>query len=143
MSGSKRALVTTSLLYLFSASTGARVSIDEDLPMAFLGKTSPNMPQEDFVRGLGTALSPGVKMLVGQVALTALAARRGPLGKLGARGLALYGVITAIGMLGERITFVALHPRTFDPPKAIIIAGNVVLSLLLVAFGLAAAKRDA
>ncbi len=78
-------LIRASMLYLLSASTGARVAIDEDIRGQFLGRCSENMPQEDFVRGMGTALSPGVKMLVAQMAATALAGRRGFLGRLGVR----------------------------------------------------------
>ena len=141
MKPTQRALVATSVLYLLNASTGARIAIDEDIPVVFLGRCSPNMPQEDFVRGMGTALSPGVKTLAGQVALTALAIRRGPLGSLGMRGLALYGLAVTIGMLGERVTYVALHPRTFDPPKAIVIVGNLILPLLMTTLAIVELRR--
>jgi hypothetical protein len=132
----QRALTVASCLYLFNASTGARVAIDEDIPTMFLGRCSPNMPQEDFVRGMGTALSPGVKMLAAQVALTLLVGKRGPLRKVGALGLALYGAAATVGMLGERITYVALHPKTFDPPRAIIILGNIFLPVTMLVLGL-------
>ena len=129
------------MLYLFSASTGARIAIDEDLPEEFLGRRSENMPQEDFVRGRGTALSPGVKMLTVQMVATLLASRRGFLGKVGAGGLTILGVASTFGMLGEAITYRVLNPKTFDPPKAIVIIANIVFPILMIVFGVRALKR--
>jgi hypothetical protein len=134
-SQSLRGLVRASLLYLFSASTGARIAIDEDIRAQFLGKCSENMPQEDFVRGMGTALSPGVKMLVAQVAATALAGRRGLLGRIGVTALTLLGGAATVGMLGEAVTYQVLNPKTFDPPKAIIVVANIIFPLMMVLFG--------
>jgi hypothetical protein len=141
MEGTQRALVTASMLYLFTASTGARIAIDEDISACFLGRLSPNMPQEDFVHGFGTALSPGVKMLAAQTALTFLASRRGPLGSWGAAGLSVLGTAALAGMLGERITYSALHPRTFDPPKATIIILNILLPAAMALLGMNAASK--
>jgi hypothetical protein len=142
MEGTQRALVTASMLYLFSASTGARIAIDEDISACFLGNSSPNMPQEDFVHGFGTALSPGVKMLAAQTVLTFLASRRGPLGKWGAAALSIYGLAALAGMLGERITYTALHPRTFDPPKATVVILNILLPAAMALLGVSAARGD-
>jgi hypothetical protein len=128
-------LIASSLLYLLSASTGARIAIDEDIRGQFLGKCSENMPQEDFVRGMGTALSPGVKMLAVQVAATALAGRRGLLGKMGAATLTLIGGAAIVGMLGEAETYRALNPKTFDPPVATVIVANVIIPAMMVIFG--------
>jgi hypothetical protein len=128
-------LIRASMLYLLSASTGARIAIDEDIRGQFLGRCSENMPQEDFVRGMGTALSPGVKMLVAQMAATALAGRRGFLGRIGVAALTLLGAAATLGMLGEAVTYQALNPKTFDPPKAIIITGNIILPLIMVLLG--------
>jgi len=123
------------MLYLLSASTGARIAIDEDMRGQFLGKCSENMPQEDFVRGMGTALSPGVKMLVAQMAATALAGRRGFLGRIGVAALTMLGAAATVGMLGEAVTYQALNPKTFDPPKAIIVGGNIILPVMMVLLG--------
>jgi hypothetical protein len=128
-------LIRASMLYLLSASTGARIAIDEDIRGQFLGRCSENMPQEDFVRGMGTALSPGVKMLVAQMAATALAGRRGFLGRIGVATLTLLGASATVGMLGEAVTYQALNPQTFDPPKAIIITGNIILPVMMVLLG--------
>lgn len=133
--GSKKGLIGSSILYLLTASTGARVAIDEDIRVQFLGKCSENMPQEDFVRGLGTALSPGVKMLVAQMAATLLAGRSGIAGKAGALLLTLLGAVAMFGMLGEAVTYQSLNPKTFDPPRATIVIANIVLPLLMVLFG--------
>ena len=132
---SPKGLVRASMLYLFSASTGARVAIDEDIGAQFLGRCSENMPQEDFVRGMGTALSPGVKMLVAQMAATALAGRPGLPGRIGVAALTLLGAVATAGMLGEAVTYRVLNPTTFDPPKAIIVIANIILPLLMVLFG--------
>ncbi len=131
----KKGLIASSMLYLLSASTGARIAIDEDIRGQFLGKCSENMPQEDFVRGMGTALSPGVKMLVAQMAATLLAGRRGVIGKVGVLILTLLGGAATVGMLGEAVTYKSLNPKTFDGPRATIIVANIVLPLLMVIFG--------
>lgn len=135
MRKSRWGLVTASTLYLFSASTGARIAIDEDIPAAFLGRPSRKTPQEDFVRGTGTALSPGVPMLMAQVLLTALAPWRGKVGLAGAGGLMLMGMAATIGTLGEPITYRVLHPKSFDPPRAIVVLSNILLPVLMMAFG--------
>ncbi len=132
---SPKGLVATSLLYLLSASTGARIAIDEDIRGQFLGRCSEKMPQEDFVRGMGTALSPGVKMLVAQAAATTLAGRRGFLGRVGVFALTLLGAGATVGMLGEAVTYQALNPRTFDPPVATIVVANVALPAMMVILG--------
>ena len=124
-----------SLLYLLSASTGARIAIDDDIRGEFLGTCSENMPQEDFVYGMGTALSPGVKMLAAQVAATALAGRRGLPGKVGAFALTLLGAGATVGMLGEAVTYRVLNPKTFDPPKAIVVVANVALPVAMAVLG--------
>ncbi|HKP52878.1 MAG TPA: hypothetical protein VJ183_09520 [Chloroflexia bacterium] len=128
-------LIRASMLYLFSASTGARIAIDEDIRGQFLGRCSEKMPQEDFVRGMGTALSPGVKMLVAQMAATALAGRQGFLGNVGVAALTLLGAAATVGMLGEAVTYQVLNPRTFDPPKAIIVTGNIIFPIIMVLLG--------
>jgi len=117
------------------------MAIDEDLPEEFLGRRSENMPQEDFVRGTGTALSPGVKMLTVQMVATLLAGRRGVLGKVGAGGLIVLGVASTFGMLGEAITYRVLNPKTFDPPKAIVVISNILFPILMIVFGVRAMKR--
>lgn len=136
MGKSKWGLVSASLLYLFSASTGARIAIDEDIPAAFMGRASRKTPQEDFVRGTGTALSPGVPMLTVHMAMSALAPWPGKIGVVGVLGLIALALGEAIGMLGEPITYKVLDPKTLDPPRAIVVACNIVLPILMIVFGI-------
>lgn len=141
MATSKWGLISASILYLFSASTGARIAIDEDIPAAFMGRPSRKTPQEDFVRSTGTALSPGVPMLTAHMLMTALAPLPGRIGAVGAVGLIVLALGEIIGMLGEPITYRVLNPRTIDQPKAIVVACNIVLPLLMVLFGIAELSR--
>ena len=66
------AVVSFSALYTSSALAGAFLSIRDSLPEAPFGWHSATPPRKAFLMGTGTALSPGLPMLVLQAAATAL-----------------------------------------------------------------------
>jgi hypothetical protein len=120
-----------SLAYILAAGTGAAVAIREDLPGAFLGRTTGRTARGDFLLGAGTALSPGLAMLAAQAAFTLLARRGGRAGAVGAAGLALLGTGATVGLLGEPIVWRVLSRRGFDAPKAALVAVMIALPVAL------------
>lgn len=124
-----------SALYLLSAAVGAGVAIREGMPGEFLGRKSGRSASEDFFRGTGTALSPGLAMLATQSVLTVLSTRADKAGTAGTAGLTALGAGATIGMLGEPVTYRAFSPKTFDPAKAALVSALVALPLLTTALG--------
>ncbi len=128
-------LIAVSILYLFNAGVGAKIAVSEDLPGEFAGKRSGKSARNDFVTGFGTALSPSLSMLVAQALFIALVCQSRRLGSLGVGGLTINGFLFTVGMLGEPIAYKVFNPRAFDLPKAIVVAGNIVLPLCMLVFG--------
>jgi hypothetical protein len=128
------ALSTVSVLWLLNAAIGARVAIREDLPQEFAGMTRWHDPSADFFKG-GTALSPGLPMMVLQALFLVLSARSGRTGKVGSAGLVALGAGSTLGYLGEPITYRVLSPRTFDAAKAPIVSAAIALSALMSVLG--------
>jgi uncharacterized membrane protein YeaQ/YmgE (transglycosylase-associated protein family) len=129
-------LVQSSILYLIWASIGAVVAIVLDRPAQFGGSTSGLPVVQDFIFGMGTAMSPPLLWwLVPQALLTWLAwnqmNRRSTWGVI---GLALFGATAFIGALGEPITYELLSPSTFNPLLAIIQAGMIIIPLVMMVF---------
>ena len=124
-----------SALYLLSAAVGAGVAIREGMPGDFLGRKSGRSASADFLRGTGTALSPGLAMLAAQAVLTVLSARGGKTGTAGTAGLTALGAGAAIGMLGEPVAYRVFSSETFDPAKAALVSALVALPLLTTALG--------
>ena len=135
------AMTILSLAYILAAGAGATVAIREDLPGAFLGRTTGRTAREDFLLGAGTALSPGLAMLAVQAALTLLARRGGRAGAVGAAGLALLGAGATVGLVGEPIVWRVLSRRGFDPPKAALVAVLIVLPLAMLGASLHTLRR--
>lgn len=130
-----KGLVLFSVCNLVSMSIGAIFSIALHLPARFGGLLSGNEVQQDFFFINGTALSPNVWMLLGQVALIGCALRRGRGGMVGVIGLTLLGVVTSLGQLGEPIALRAFSPATFAGVQASLVAANIVSSLIMFSFG--------
>ena len=128
-------LPLVSALWLLDSALGARVAIREDLPGRFAGMTRWRDPTADFLKGTGTALSPGLPMMAAQAVFTVLGTRGGTVGKVGAVGTTALGAGATIGVLGEPITYRVLSPTTFDPPKAAIVSASVILSPLMAGLG--------
>lgn len=135
MSKTLRRLVLFSVCNLISMSIGAILSIVLHLPAHFGGLLSGNDVGQDFLLVNGTALSPDVWMLLGQLAAIFCARRRKWVGMVGVIGLTLLGAVTVLGQLGEPITMRAFSPSTFDGVQAGLIAANLASSLLMVVFG--------
>jgi hypothetical protein len=130
-----RRLVGVSLLYIAWSLVGAAIAIAEGLPAGFGGAESRLSVSQDFVYGMGTALSPPLYWLATQLGLTALLVRTDTWGKFGAGGLAVAGAATLVGALGEPITLVVFAPATFEPVKAVVQAGMIVIPAILAVFG--------
>jgi hypothetical protein len=137
-------LSLVSALWLLNSAIGAAIAIREDLPGEWAGMIRGHDPSADFFKGAGTALSPGLPMMVLLAVFTALSTRSGRAGTVGVAGITALGVGGTIGVLGEPITYRSLSPGTFDPAKAAIASAAPVLSALMVLLGarrLIAAER--
>lgn len=64
--------------------------------------------------------------MIAQVVLTILAPRRDRWGGVGVIGLAIFGLLSGIGVLGEPINLGIFNPVTFDLLKAVIEAGMII-----------------
>src|SRR6266436_8995904 len=134
MSKALKGLVLFSACNLVSMSIGAILSIVLHYPARFGGLLSGNDVLQDFLF-IGTALSPGLWLLLGQFVLIVCALRRGRVGMVGVIGLTLMGTIATLGQLGEPITVRAFSPATFDNAQTSLVAVNIAGSLLMVVFG--------
>jgi hypothetical protein len=125
------------MLWLLNSAIGARVAVKEGLRAEWVAGlyVGQEYASAGFFKGGGTALSPGLPMMVAQAVLTALSTRDGRAGKTGALGLTLLGMGGTIGVLAETITYRVLLPRTFDAAKAPIVLTAVVLSPLMAVLG--------
>lgn len=127
--------VLASILFLVSASVGVVMAITTYLPARFGGLLSGTDVVRDFLLFNGTALSPDLALMLGQVALTVCAIRRGRAGFVGVVGLTILGAGYTVGQLGEPVTLVSLTPATFSAAPATVALVNLASSLLMVAFG--------
>jgi hypothetical protein len=125
-----------SMLWLLYSAIGARVAIREDLPAEWVaGLHVGRDASAGFFKGGGTALSPGLPMMVAQALFAMLSTRAGRARKVGAAGLAVLGAGGTVGVLAETITYRVLFPRTFDPAKALVVSAAIVLSALQTILG--------
>ena len=130
------ALSIVSVLWLLNSALGARVALNEGLPAEWVaGLYVGRDAFAGFSKGGGTALSPGLPMMVAQALLAVLSTRGGGAGKIGAAGLTLLGAGGTVGVLAETITYRVLSPRTFDPAKAPIVSAAIILSALMTILG--------
>jgi hypothetical protein len=135
-------LVQSSILYLIWASIAGVVAIVLNRPAEFGGSTSGLPVVQDFIFGMGTALSPPILGMVAQAFLTWLAwnqtKRRS---RWGVIGLTLFGVAEYGGALGEPITYELLDPGTFNPLVAAIQAGMIIIPLVMMVFAIQEWRR--
>jgi hypothetical protein len=129
-------LPLVSALYLLTAAIGGSVAIREGLPGEFAGRTSGRTASADFFKGTGTALSPGLAMLLLQLILTLLSTRGGKVETTGVAGLTVLGAGATIGILGESITYRVLSSDAFDVTKAALVSALIVLPSLMSALGM-------
>jgi uncharacterized membrane protein len=137
-----RRLVQSSILYLIWASIATVVAIILNLPAQFGGSTTGLPVVQDFIYGMGTALSPSLWWMIPQALLTWLAwnqtNRRSTWGVI---GLTLFGFAEFIGALGEPITYELLDPVTFNPLLAVIQAGMIIIPLVMTVFAIQEWRR--
>lgn len=130
----KTGLVVTSILYLVNAGVGTVIAVKENLPsMTFITSGKPAL--EDFLTGNGTALSPPLYLCLIVVLLLILACLPKRLGMIGVVGLTILGVLFLPAILVERLTSQLLHLLTVDLPVALVQLADIVLPLLMIAFG--------
>ncbi len=80
------------VLWLLNSAIGARAAVKEGLPAEWVaGLYVGRDASAEFFKGTGTALSPGLPMMVAQALLAVLSTRGGWAGKIGAAGLTLLG----------------------------------------------------
>ena len=130
--GPDKLLSLVCVLWLLNSAIGARVAVREGLPAEWVADLYVGRDASaEFFKGTGTALSPGLPMMVAQALFTLLSTRSGRVGMVGAAGLTLLGAGGTIGMLAETITYRVLSPKTFDSPKAAIVLSAIVLAPLM------------
>jgi hypothetical protein len=131
----KRLMISV-LLYMVIALIAGVIAIAENLPAEFGGSSTGLTVTQDFIYGMGTALSPPFYTLIIQLAFLWLAPRKDRWGTVGVLGLAVIGLMTFIGALSEPINLRIFNPATFDPLKAVIMAGMILIPLAIMVFGL-------
>ncbi len=130
------ALSLVSALWLLNSAIGARVAVKEGLSAEWVaGVYVGQDASAEFFKGMGTALSPGLPMMVTEALFAVLSTRGGRARTAGAAGLTVLGVGSTVGMLAETITYRVLSPKTFDPAKAAIVSAAAVLSPLMTILG--------
>jgi hypothetical protein len=130
-------LILSSILYLIWTSIATVVAIVSDLPAQFGGSTSGLPVVQDFIYGMGTAMSPPLVWMIAQALLTWLAwNQRNRRSTWGVIGLTLFGATTFIGALGEPITYELLNPVTFNPLLAVIQAGMIIIPFVMMVFAI-------
>lgn len=130
----KMGLVVTSILYLVNAGVGTVIAVKENLPsMTFITSGKPAL--EDFLTGNGTALSPPLYLCLIVILLLILACLPKRLGMIGVVGLTILGVLFLPAILVERLTSQLIHLLTVDLPVALVQLADIVLPLLMIAFG--------
>ena len=135
-------LVQASILSLIWGSIATAVAIVLNLPAQFGGSTSGLPVVQDFIYGMGTALSAPLVWMAAQALLTWLAwNQRNRRSTWGVIGLALFGATTFIGTLGEPITYELLNPVTFNPLLAVIPTGMIIIDSLMMVFAIQEWRR--
>jgi len=125
---SRAAMGIASAAYLVNALVGAHLAIRDSLPEAPFGMRSTRSVSREFYLGTGTALSPGLPMLVTQAVSTVLAFQTGNTAKVGATLLALHGAGFFIGGLSEPEVYRVLrHPRRAGLVKFAVVIGEIAI----------------
>ena len=135
-------LVLSSILYLIWAGIAAVVAIVLNRPAQFGGSTSGLPVLQDFIHGMGKAMSPPLVWMVSQALLTWLAWNQmNRKSTWGVIGLTLFGASLFIGALGEPITYELLNPVTFNLPVAVIQAGMIIIPFVMMVFAIQEWRR--
>jgi hypothetical protein len=135
------AVVALSAAYAANALWGAHVAIRDSLPEAPFGLRSHRSVRSDFLAGFGTALSPGLPMLVMQAGATALTSGSATTARRATGALAIAGVLYAVGQLSEPEALRVLrHPRAAPRERLTIVIANVVVPSVLTAASIQALR---
>jgi small-conductance mechanosensitive channel len=126
----------STILYMGTALLAGLVAVDGNLPAEFGGSHTELPVTQSFLYGMGTALSPPLSMLIIQFVLLLLAPRKDRWGSFAVLGLAITGLMTFIGALGEPINRIIFNPVTFDLIKAALMAGMILLPLAILLLGI-------
>jgi hypothetical protein len=133
---SLKLLRISTILYMVTALLAGLVAVTWNLPAEFAGSHTGLPVTQSFLYGIGTALSPPLSMLIIQFVLLLLTARKDRWGSFAILGLALIGLMTFIGALGEPINRIIFNPVTFDPTKVALMAGMILLPLAILILGI-------
>jgi hypothetical protein len=129
-------LVAASTAYLVWATGAGLLAIARNMPAGFGGMSSGLSVTNDFLIGMGTALSPPLWWMLAQAFFTLRTARTAGRSRGSIIALIAFGAMECIGALGEPVTLPAFSPSTFDPLLAVTQLGMIVLPLLTAIFGL-------
>jgi len=131
----KMGLIVTSILSLVNASVGRVIAVKENLPSVTPVLTTGKPALEDFLTGNGTALSPPLYLCIVTLLLILLAFQPKWPGMVGIVGLTILGVIFLLGEFVETNTYRVLNPVTFNLQVALVVLVEIILALLMIAFG--------
>ena len=132
----KMGLIIIAILSLANAAIGTTIAVKENLPSVTPILTTGKPALEDFLTGNGTALSPPLYLCIITLLLIILAFQPKLPGKIGVVGLTILGFIFLLGEFIETNTYRALNPATFYLPVALDVLVEIILALLMIAFGI-------
>jgi predicted permease len=134
-------LVAATACYLVWACGAALLAVRRDLPAEFSGFSTGLSATNDFLIGMGTALSPPLWWMLAQAFFALRAWRSEPPSRAVIGALTGFGAVEFIGALGEPVTLQAFSPSTFDPLLAVTQLGMILLPLAAAFFGVRALRE--
>jgi hypothetical protein len=131
--GRRVAIGTLSTVYIGNALYGAHLALRDSLEEAPFGWRQNRTVSDDFYTGFGTALSPGLPMLIAQAGVSTMLVGSSRTAQRGANVLAVFGALYTIGQLAEPITYRTLRRPSEAPDRLHAIIGNVIVPAALTA----------
>ncbi len=131
----KMGLISIAIFSLVNAAIGTTLAVKENLPSVTPILTTGKPALEDFLTGNGTALSPPLYLCIITLLLIILAFQPKWPGMVGVVGLIILGGIFLLGEFIETNTYRVLNPVTFNLPVALVVLTEIILALLMIAFG--------
>jgi hypothetical protein len=129
-------LTACTLTYMATALIAGLVAISRNQPAALGGYHSELTVTQEFLYGMGTAISPPIYSIFIQAILLMLAYRMNRWGTVGVLGLALLGLMSFLGAISEPINRRIFNPATFDPLPALLMGAMILLPLAILALGI-------
>ena len=124
-------MVGLSAVYIAGALAGAHISFRDNLPEKCLGIDFKRNVRPDFYTGGGTALSPGLPMLVAQAVLTGMTAGPAQTSRKSIHALAVGGVLYSAGQMCEPITYRVLAHPLEHPDRLAVVVSNIVVPVVM------------